>query len=104
MDDVGAVQPPVEAGEVGPRPQALGDGGGQGQLAHGRLRAGPEAQHVRVDLDVPVAVEGRHELGDGDTDTGAVAVERADVEGEANGVHGSGSAGSNDPTRRLGRA
>ena len=59
-----------------------------------------------MDVDAGVVVERGRQFGDGDADAGAVAVQRADVEGEANGVHGRADRGAraNDPARRLGRA
>ena len=73
-DDPGATTP------VRPRRRAAG-------VAWRWLRRGPEAEEVGEQLDAGVIAEGGDELGDGGADPGAAAVQRADVDGEANRVH-----------------
>ena len=87
MDDVGGAEPVVDTGVVTDGPQPVGDRGRERQAAHRGRGTGPEAQHVGLDGDVGATLEGGAQLGDGRADTGAVAVERADVEGDANRIH-----------------
>src|SRR5215207_9031929 len=68
----------------------MGDGGRQRQPSRRRRRAGAEAEHVRQHLDALAGAQRGDEAVDGRPDAGAVAVERADVEGEANRVHATG--------------
>ena len=92
VDDVGGAEPAVDTGVVTSGPQPVGDGGRERQPAHRGRRPGSEAQHVRLEDDVGAALEGGAQLGDGRADTGAVAVEGPDVEGDANRIHGVGRA------------
>ena len=87
VDDLGVAEPPIDPRMIQARPHPYRRGGGQGESPGGWLRRGPEAEEVGEQLDAGVIAEGGDELGDGDTDPGPSAVQRADVDGETNRVH-----------------
>ena len=88
VDDVGGAEPAVDAGAVADRPQPVGDGG-RAAAAGARAASGRDRKlsTYGLDVDAGVAVEGGAPARRRPRRPGAVAVERADVEGDANRVH-----------------